>query len=146
MTQRFITASLIWIIGFSVSSVSAWAADSRESEVLKAQESFARCWAQRDPDCMDKVLSPDFTYAFRSGFQLGRAGFLAAIKAGRYQGTSLSTSYGVEGQSIHFYGPVALIISAAQARTLQTLVWSNADGHGWKLVRGQGTVASTAQK
>jgi hypothetical protein len=115
------------------------AADPRESEVLKAQESFGRCWAARDPSCMDKLLASDFTYVGRSGRELDRAGFLATIK----EGTDISARYEAEKDAvIHFYGPVAVL--ASKNDTLLTLIWVNADGKGWRLVRGQGTRLATA--
>jgi hypothetical protein len=44
---------------------------------------------------------------------------------------------------IHFYGPIALLTS--KNGTLLTLIWVNADGKGWRLVRGQGTPLATAR-
>jgi hypothetical protein len=60
-----------------------WAADSRESEVLRAQQSFGHCWATRNASCMDKLPASDFTYAGRTGRELDRAGFLATIQDGK---------------------------------------------------------------
>jgi hypothetical protein len=117
-----------------------WSADPRESEVRKAQQSFEHCWAARDASGMDKLLASDFTYVGRSGRELDRASFLGAIKEG-----NISARYTAEINAvIHFYGPVAVL--ASKNATLVTLIWVNADGKGWRLVRGQGTLPPAPPK
>jgi len=126
-------------VALALSLAAGWAADSRESEVLKAQESFGRCWAARDASCMDKLLASDFTYVFRKGREVDRSAFLATIKDGR----NISARYEAEKNAIvHFYGPVAVLTSSSA--TYLTLIWVNLDAKGWRLVRGQGTELSTA--
>jgi hypothetical protein len=89
---------------------------------------------------MDKLLASDFTYVFRSGFEVDRAGFLATIQYNK----NICARYEAEKDAvIHFYGPVAVLTS--KNGTLQTLIWVNADGKGWQLVRGQGAPPDAAQ-
>jgi hypothetical protein len=89
---------------------------------------------------MDKLLASDFTYVGRTGLEVDRGGFLAAIRDGK----TISARYEAEKDAvIHFYGPVAVLTSRNEA--LLTLIWVNVDGSGWQLVRGQGTPLRAAQ-
>lgn len=88
---------------------------------------------------MDRLLASEFTYVFRRGYELDRADFLATIKEGK----TISVKYEAEKDAvIHFYGPVAVLTSKNES--LLTLIWVNANGKGWQLVRGQGTLLATA--
>jgi len=112
--------------------------DTREPEVRRALQAFAHCWDARDVICMDKLLSNDFTYVFRSGQEADRTAFLAAIKDAK----NLSAGSEVPHDAvITFYGAVAVArFAGGTPVTHLTMIWSNTDGKGWHLVRGQSTV------
>jgi Domain of unknown function (DUF4440) len=137
--NRRITVILALCASFAAT---IWAADpASEAEVRKAQDSFALCWATRDPNCMAPLLAPEFTWVFRTGVEVDRDAFLATITDGR----SISPAFpGGNDAVIHFYGPVALLTFPTNdgtnaPQTILTLVWFNSNSDGWQLVRGQGT-------
>jgi Domain of unknown function (DUF4440) len=115
-----------------------WAADSQEYEVRRAQDAFAHCWVTRDAGCMEEVLARDFTWVFRTGIEVDRAAFLAALTNDTTLG---NTFFSGDEAVVHFYGPVALLTFAGTGNTptILTLVWFNSNGKDWRLVRGHAT-------
>lgn len=115
-------------------SVGIRAADPREADVRMAQQAFGHCWEAHDADCMNKVLTGDFDFIARNNAAMDRQQFLGMVKAG-----NISATFNVPASAqVRFYGPVALVtfVAGGPRAAKITLVWSNADGNGWKLARG----------
>jgi hypothetical protein len=144
---------LMVLVSFTLEPIASLAADTRETEVRKALQSFWHCWETNDAGCMDKLLAEDFDYVIRTGVSKDRADFLRIVREGNLL-PNISTP---ESGPIRFYGPVAFVTFArvtlpkdpvvpfpldrANAATVPVLprlmlVWLNPDGKGWRLGRG----------
>ena len=125
------------------------AADTRETEVRTALQSFSHCWGANDLACMDKLLAEDFDYVMPTGLTCDRAFFLRKIVK---QGKPPLISSVESPPIIRFYGPVAFVTFGGpplgEARVFDpvptatvpllpklTLVWLNLDGKAWHLCR-----------
>jgi hypothetical protein len=132
------------------------AADPREAEIHDFMEAFGRCWDAhaKDPNCMDKLLTPDFNAVMLRG-PVERAEFIRVV-----QGLPDSNTWGSPGKRtpnavVHFYGPVAVVtwgvhVMAPMEQIEQiTHVIVNVDGKGLRLARYHNSrlpVANPAQK
>jgi hypothetical protein len=51
-----VVLGLMVLVSFTLEPIASLAADSRETEVRKALQSFWHCWETNDAGCMDKLL------------------------------------------------------------------------------------------
>jgi hypothetical protein len=128
-------------------ALAAHAADSREAEVLAAQDAFLRCWDARDVACLSKIVTDDFIL-FNRFEPFDREAFLKGMSAGIFPHTPPDVK--TRDLKIRFYGTTAIRTqiqnqptpigprgapnrATVAADRFNTAVFVNVDGKGWRL-------------
>ncbi len=121
-------------------SCSAWAADSPEAEVKKAEEARIAATIKGDVAALSALFADGMTYVHSSAKLETRQEFLDLIKSGFYQYKSIAT----HDVTVRVYGQTAILAGLADIEVVSdgkpvspklrfTEVWVKG-AHGWQLV------------
>ena len=123
----------------------ALGADSSDSEIRHAQETFGRCWEAHGKDltCMDGLLTQDFNAVTLPGRPLDRAAFIDLVHRLPETNTwkNEKGEYLPSDATVRFYGNTAVVAYGMVHKIPVehvdqfTHVYVKTDGHGWQLAR-----------